>query len=701
MNNNRQPDNVKKAQVDSSPELSSVLKEMKNGFDIQPLDDIEKDEIVQFEDNVIESVSPEEEKTKEEAVIPTHSSQKKESHKKFIRAGIVMALIICVIIGVYFSFFHIDDFSYGATAIYKKGSIVNVLLENNDIIQLEDTVQFKLSDNGKVLVYSQDTDSKTGKYDIRVIDFSKRTSVKNKGSVVVSGAEEMWNMEKSGGFVYYSKSENGSIKYYAYSTETNEIKMIVADATEFFVPPMGDICYFTRERNGTTMLYRTRFGEETESLGDVENVKAVANEEIMEIFYTIPGESVEENDFTLYKISGDGSSVKIAENVSEVYLDDYTPGGNLYYFIKNNANLNWSDFVEDPYQDSDAAMQKPDKGDYLITVGFFFKRTKLDEQAYNRAMAEYNKKLTRDKIRDALDELDLGLAVSTEFIVKAYDGQMSKELASSVKLENLIAFAKTGAPRIIFKTSGIDASRKIEMNELYKMAESKGVEASVDLVLTALSSDYEISTGCKYSWYDGNKVMSYDFEPGIKVEGCTFDFLGRESVIASVITDDTTSSLYISSINGKEISKSALISDKVVSYEINGNNLYYTISYEQGVELFVYSSEKGSVSICENNVQYFVVKPDKAIMFKGNYDNGILSDADILLYSEGESTVIDKGVSATHFAVDKDSFAYIKDFKTAAATDTSSPTGGELKLYSQGKEKSLDTEVSEIYAIKQ
>lgn len=692
MNNNRQPDNVKKAQADSSPELSSVLRELKNGFDIQPLDDIQQSEFIEFEDNVTDTITQEEKENSEPSKRPFG---KTELFKKYGRIAIIALLVIGVFAGIYFAFFHQDDFTHGAVAVYEKDSGVSVMLENKDVIRLENVTQLKLSDNGKILVYSQDTDSRTGKYDIRVIDFSKRTSVKNQGSIIVSGVEENWFMDKSGGFVYYQKSESGSQKYYVYSTESRETKMIVADAAEFFAPPMGDIAYYTRERAGTTMLYRTRFGEETESLGDVENVKATNNDEVMEIFFTVANEDSDSDAYTLCKYSGDSERITIADNVSEVYLDDYAPGENLYYFVKNEANLNWNDFVDDPDYDKDAVAKEPDKGDYLVTVGFFFKRTKLDEQAYNRAMAEYNKKLLRDEIRASLDELDLGLAVSAEYKVKAYDGQVSKELASSVKLENLIAFARTGAPRIIFKTSGIDSSKKLSMSTLYKVASTKTVDDAVDSVIAALNDNYEISVGCKYSWYDGNKVLTYDFDPEGKVADCNFTFMGRNKIVTSLKSGSTDYDIYVNTVSSKEISEAVLISENVISVEAEGNNLYYIKSEGDKTDLYVFTPENGSALVCENNLQFIAINHGEAVAFKT-----VDEDIEILLYKNGETETVDSGIDPKYFAVDSGSFAYIKDYQSAAATDEYAQKGGELKLYSDSKLKTVDTGVTQIFLIR-
>ena len=128
MNNNRQPDNVKKAQADSSPELSSVLRELKNGIDIQPLDDVQQGEFVEFEDNVTDT--NQEEKEAPEPV--KQPSDKKELWKKYGRAAVVVLLVIGVLAGIYFAFFRLDDFTHGAVAVYEKDSGVTVMLEKDD-----------------------------------------------------------------------------------------------------------------------------------------------------------------------------------------------------------------------------------------------------------------------------------------------------------------------------------------------------------------------------------------------------------------------------------------------------------------------------------------------------------------------------------------------------------------------------------------
>ncbi len=695
------PDNEKKAQADSSPELYSVLDEFQNGTDLQPLENIEQEEFIDFEYNIIGNPSAEDSSDKKVDKSFSFSDKEKRPFIKpgLIRFFIVILLIAGVFVGIYMVFFHQDYFSYCAKAVYEKDNSVNVILENKDVLRLGEVFQVKLSDDGNILVYSQDSDSKTGKYDIRVIDFSKRTSVKNKGSIIVNGIDSEWTTDKNADFIYYQKTENKSTKYYMYSTESRETQLVVADALEFFIPPAGDIVYYTREHGDKTTLYRTRFGETAESLGEANNIKMVSNNDIMEIFFTVADKDVESNSFTLYKISGDKEKIKISDNVSEVYLDNYTPGGNLYYFVNNEAKLNWNDFVEDSYFDSDMILSAPVKGSYLKTVGFFFKRTVLDEQSYNRAKEDYNKKLLRDEIREALDKLDLGLAVSAEYKVKAYDGQLSKELAGSVKLENLIAFAETGAPRIIYKTTGIDSDKKIKIDELYNIAYSKTVDDAMDYVIDNLDNNYHISKGFKYSWYDGNKVTSLDFNPINDDSDATFTFADRNTIVTCVKATDTLSSLYISSVGEKEIASSVLISENVVTFDADSNGIYYTRQADESTDLYFSNCSGDSLMLCQSNIQYMITDSGKVIAIKGNAQSIADDKVEILLYEDGKVKTVDKDVSFRHFELDGDTFAYIKDYQSAAASDNETPEGGELSVYSGGDTVVIDSPVSRIYDI--
>lgn len=684
--------NNKKAPAGYSPELSSVFEEMKNGIDIQPLEDIVQSEFIEFKDNCSRDNADN---------TDTKKSKKQIKKIKVLRVAVIALLICAVCFGAYASVFYLDKRSHTAEAVYQKNSLVTVMLENSKTIELENVKQIKLSKDGKTIVYSQDTSSKTGKYDIRVINLEKNSSIQNKGSIIVSGTDEDWTCSNDGAYVFYVKNQSDSSKCYVYDTKIKKTSLISSSTDEVFTPPTGDIVYYTRSVSGKSELYRTQVGSDPEFISEISAVKSFKNEEKLEIFFTVKDTSVEtDTAYSLYKIIGGNGAQKISDGVSEVYLDDYEIGGNLYYFVKNTAKLNWKDFISDPYDEYDSMIQKPDKGDYLVTRGFIFKSTKVDETAYNNALNAYQKKLVRDDIRQALNKLDLGLAVLAEYKIRVYDGSASKEIANGVKLENLLSFAKTGAPRVIFNKTEIDASKRTDIDTLYSIAAKDGTENAIDYVIKSLGKDYETINGSKYAWFDGNKVLEYDFAPGYNINRATFLFAGRETLFAAIKTDSTGFDIYASNISDKAITQSKKIAANATSFDIFGDKILYNTLTDKGANnLFVCDKDGKNQAVCENSTQYFIVEDKTVVVFDALSQQGKGSSGNIILFSDNKSKTIDTNVDLRYFVVENSSFAYIKNYQNAAATDSEIKTGGDMKIYADGKIKDIDSNVTYIYQI--
>ncbi|MBQ7595705.1 MAG: hypothetical protein IJU45_03460 [Clostridia bacterium] len=149
------------ARTEDSSGFSSLMEEMKNGIDLQPLEDIEKSEMIAFDDK---SAADE----KDEAAAPRDKNL--TTKKRLIRIIIAAAAVIAIIFGGYSAFVRLDDYSHAAAAVYQKGSTYYVSLDNDKKIELTDIIKAQLSSDGSVLVYSQDTSSKSGKYDIRMLE---------------------------------------------------------------------------------------------------------------------------------------------------------------------------------------------------------------------------------------------------------------------------------------------------------------------------------------------------------------------------------------------------------------------------------------------------------------------------------------------------------------------------------------------------
>lgn len=677
------------ARTESSFELSSVFEEMKNGIDIQPLDDVKESELIAFEENIQTQAENEEEELPE--------NKKKRLKKRIIKICSLALVIIAVLVGAYAAIAHFNDYSHGAVAIYRKGTDCEIILDNDRTITLENVADARLSGDGKRVVYSQDTSSKTGAYDLMIIELTKRRSVKSKGTMAVSGIETSWTTDENCNYIYFSKTEENSQKYFAYSPDKKETYSVAYAASEVFFPPTGDVVYFTKNDDDKTQLYKIKIGEKAEIVENISDVRCFTSNQVQEIFYTVETDG---EKYDLYKITSGGAPVKIASSISEVYLDDYEVGGNLYYFEKLSSYFNWNNFVTDRYSEADSVMKKPDKGDFLKSKGFILKSTYVDENAYNKAMQEYNKKVLRDKIREKLGEIDYGVSVTKEYKIKVYDGERSKELATGVKMDNLLAYAVSGAPRIIYKNAGIESAQKTDMSTLFKIANQNGVDAAVDYVVDKLKKGYEISNGYMYSYYNGNNVIEYDFSPEYNIGDATFCIGEKDSIFAAVKTDELHYKLYCSQVKDGKVIKEVEVAENVTSFKIKSDKLYYNVATKDGGNnLYVCRQDATHELICENNVQFFATKSGAVLAMKAAENTETLQKVDLVIYKDGKAEVIDRNVSYKHMSIGEEEFAYIKDYVSPAATDTEIKPGGELVLYKEGKKKSLSENVTEIIDI--
>ncbi len=680
------PVSAQKARAEDSSGLSSLMEEMKSGIDLQPLENVEKSEIIAFDDKSAVTEN-------ENADSPREKSQ--TTKKRLVRIIIAAAAVIAVVFGGYSAFVRLEDYSHAAAAVYQKGSTYYVSLDNDKKIELTGIIKAQLSSDGSVMIYSQDTSSKTGKYDIRLLELKKRNSVKNGGSLIVSGIESEWSASDDCSYIYYTETKGKDTHYYAYSLLTREIYSITYDASQVFLPPRGDIVYFIRDDSGKQQLYRIRLGERAENIETVSAARSFCDKKTMEVFYTV---SAGDETYDLYKVSKDESPDLIAESVSEVYLDDYTVGGNLYYFIKSPSKLNWNDFVDDGYADSDAVMSKPDKGEYLETRGFFFRRTVINEDSYEAAMKKYNQKLVRDEIREALNDLDIGVAVSSEYKVKVYDGERSKEIANGVKLENIAGFAKTGTPAVIYKKTKIDSSKTIKMEELYRKAVSSSAQEAVDYVLSVVRGDFELTTGYKYSQYNGTNVLEYDFKADFDVSQTKFLFAGRRGFYSLVKDKDGIYySLYYSAVGETEISAPKEAAQGVASFEQEKNAIYALTA--QGYEyntLYLFNSDGTNQKIADNCVQFFTNdETSDVILITADAQQEQLETVTALIYKDGETETIDDGINYKYFTVKGSRFAYITGYNESAEAE-SETSGGEFKIYNGEKVKTIDSGVTGI-----
>ena len=654
------------SQTVKKSELLPIYENMGFAGDIQPLADIEIPDEIKLTYSGKKSDVRSENKPFGLKKFDFNILKRLTSVPRIILSAVVVLAVIGGIIGlVNFALKKADGNSSAIISVYSTSNNSAVMFfSNNTTREIPSAQKTYVSNDGRYLYYAKSTASRTGKYDLYVVDSSSKKSVKNGGKFIEIGVDEGWQITADGKYACYGISERNDTLYYLFDVENGKSELISDSVKQAFLPYAGDIVYFTHGDGNNHSLQCKQMGEKAELIANnVSYVKMAKSEEGFEILYTVPsGQSL---NVDIWMTDGVSEPKLICKNASEVYMDNYVYGGNLYYFIKSSSNVNWQDFIEDNYFDDDASMEKPVEGDYMVERGFIFKRYVLDQNAYNKALNNYNEKMIRDTIRSAVDDIDLGLATKDEYSCYVYSNQKSTKLVNGVTLDNIIDFADKGEPRIIYRKSTIGVDNKISMDKLVSVTKSEGIDGAVDYINEVVSDSYELSNICNYAWYDSNKVISYEIKD-YKLDKTYFSFSNRNTMFA--VCDNN---LYCNEISSLELSKKNLVDNGIEDEVTDGDFIYYLKSESDGVKtLYRYSLSNGKEKIIDNVYSYFISGKNVIVMTK-NPENDTV---DVGFFDSSSYKTVDMDISLDKFLYSEKSFSYMKNY--------SGNTGGDLYINS-------------------
>ncbi len=653
------------AQAVQESELLPIYEAMEFSGDIQPLDNIEEPQeiAVDFGSRKSDNKNSDKKSTSKKKKI---SSKRASKIKAFVACLALIIILIGTAAGTYFGAERADRNDSPVAAIYNTtDKTAMIKLADGTVYDIGEAREISVSTDGMYVWFSRNTASATGKYDLRMIEVGSKKSLKKQGKFVEKGIDEGWKTTEDGLFACYGTTKSNITSCNMYSVELQKAESVADSVEEYFTPSVGNTVYFTRRSSNVYSLHRAKFGENSENVASgISHVRYTSDSSDYEILYTQPtGTSTNVN---VYSVKGEEKPTEICADVSEVYLDDYTYGGNLYYFVKNKSNVNWQDFITDNYYESDKKLQKPVEGDYMTEKGFIFKRKVLDTAKYNAALYQYELKALRDQLREELDKIDLGLAVGDEYTCFAYGNGASHRLASGITLENIIEFAKGGDPRLIYRKSVIGVDSIITMDSLVETARSSNVQKAMDYVRNAVKGSYEVSDSSFCSWYDGANVIEYELK-GYNLDKTRF-ILADSGTIYGL----ADSELYYSSAENADMSNRRLIDSNVSDCSAVKDTLYYEKLDSSGTKtLYKFMPKGGKAEICKNIYSYFAVNESFTIVLTRQENSEELMTAGI--YDGKGYAVVDKDLNLNNFVYTGDSFAYIKNYKSGS---------GEMYCYS-------------------
>lgn len=631
-------------------ELLPIYDAMSFSGDIQPVEDVV---ISEYEKTPLKKERGETRKTDTKKKSNPIFSALNTLPKKIVASLLVAVVLIGTVTAAAVGIINSGKNELPVKSIFEVDSKMQLMLTDGTSYDLPDAQEIKVSDNAMMVYFSKNASSKTGKFDLRAVNVSKKSSLKKAGSLIDNGVDEGWQINSDGSFLAYSKTKAGIKSFYLYSAETGKTQEIPTNVEQVFLPSKGDVIYFTRRISSTYSLHRMRYGEASNNVASgIDYVNFCNSDDGFEVLYTV--KTGNSTNVDVYIVRNLEQPVKVCADVSEVYANDYVYNGNLYYFTKNDSVVNWQDFINDTYAEGDMGLKYPVESDYMVEKGFIFKRYVLDTAAYNTAKKKFEAKQNRDKIREELSKIDLGIAVEDDYTCYVYNGLTTKKLASGVKLDNILSFSVTEAPRIIYRKSVIAVENKITMDKLMTLASDGNVSDAVEYVRDKISGAYDLSDDCIYTWYDGTRVLEYT------VSG--YDTKKTEFIPASsgAMYALTNGELYFSEVTQSELSKGTLIDTSVTDCILEDGVLYYEkATTPEKTSLYRHTAKESKQHICDNLYSYFPVSSDYVLLLTRQQANSELMD--IGVFEGGKFTVIDTDVSLKNFVYNGKNFAYIKN----------------------------------------
>ncbi len=538
-------------------------------------------------------------------------------------------------------------------------------------LTVSDDSSVLITSDGEYLIYTTASAKVSRKYDLYLCGIKNSASAKNGAKLLDYGVEK--DFKYNNGTLYYSKQnqDNLSVITTAYDIKKNKKSDIDFAIKDLFLPESGDYVYYLKQLSDSQSLYVY-----SSSDGSRELVKNAAN-----IHFYDDGENCEilfetgsynEGEAELFSVSSGNNPVQIATTVSSVLYDSYSPGGNLYYFVKKESPAGWRDIIDDDMAQDDELIKEPNRNDYTFIFGFSIQ--------YQLDMSKYNRKLSRDKIRQALDEQIKDDSFTQGYNLYARTADGSKKIAENVVPDEVFAVSASGESAAVFYMTELSDST-VRMSDLDSQLGSSSVESVAESAVAAVKACIK-KTGYLYADSHSAQPVKLDAYDGKKAD---FTISGDKLFVKSFDNSNDTFSLFIHTVTNGVVSAAEMLDTSIKACNIIGTDIWYqrSVTGSSLCDLYKYSSEKEKI---DSEVASFVELSDGSVLIVKNFvssQNGEI--ADIYLYDSKKTSLISEKAELKNMKYSDKGIAFMR-------------SGGDLCIYSKNELAIIDSGAYNITA---
>lgn len=624
------------------------------------------------------------------------------AHKRAVAAVVAAVIILVVSVSLY---------GYGRSTtpdfpvFYTKSDKIYVRAPHSlspSVVSREYTAEqeayTRLSQNGNNLFYTDDFEQngKEALYTLRMYEGDASWFNGERNSLISRNVSGDYRINANGTFVFYkSKNEDGSASFYSFDCEKKRSQLLSENISDFKILSINGSAFF-KTNNGQLYRYsedgNVFLGDSVKDFYVYENSDG-SQTEILYLRYTDA-----DGLYDLYIINGNEKPRLILKNVTGARFSEYSVGSSLYYFLPSTVKLNWKDWIEDDLEQTDLAMSEPLKYDYWKTdrwLGFIPHKV-LDEEGYNAAVEEYNKKKQRDSLRERFSQMNGETALSALYDCYVRRGGVSHLLAQKVTPSGILATYDNGEA-VVYEKTQLSAVNKIKFSDINVEEVSEDPASFFADLAKSLKqgTDGEV----EFAVWSEEKLCKSEMGVLSVTSGVVFADDGNKLYVLE--PQDESGGLYCYNIDEAGLHRQKTVDSSVSKMAIVGANLYY-LKGNSKTQATLYRFVADSPEFIEKDISDIAPTSDGNIFLytdaKENEDNTLVSSLKLRYGQESEElsgqlkSIADKVVCSSAVYYNDKSILYLRQSDKGSTT---------LQWYHGSKKtKKLDSGVDKVFIVK-
>ena len=598
----------------------------------------------------------------------------KKSGKKIILGTVIAIAVLLVVIAIG----AIADKSKNNMLIYLKDNEFSYYAKKDTVGFSDDVYEYNdeiygpsnnitsyvtLTKDGKYIFYPQNYSY--GEFDLYC---KKMSDVKSSDDKIASGISN-YTVLQNNKVVYMENS--GSKKMYISDLENKE--KIASDVLWYRVSE--DEKYILWKTDSDDRIYICDLALKSDKIkvdSDISSIVYVSDD-LKNIVYR--------KDDALYYFGNFEKKEKIDLEVVDQYVVESNPQTEIYYLVDKEENIKLIDLVEDDYASQDANMQEPDISDYQKTVtkpSFWGMREEVvTDDAYYIEMDKYNEKVTRDYIREYMNEQ----IVAYTYTMYCYKpGEVEAEEYTTGVILNCSAY-KT--PVLIYSELDLEKGEKVKFSQIMNMDDYIEIEDSIrNAIADEAITTYMVNNGKRVALNIDRDEYSAD------IYMCVVDKKHKECYFEIPENQGNHKVNLFRTNYDKMDGEMELVSDEYCDIElVSDQGVYYTVESDDGYV--------GELYLDGNKIDSDVMSG--SVLSVGNGEGIVyLTDPDdmhregTLRVNTGTDSIKISDDVAYYVSNDKGDIAFLEDYNY-------SKYRGDLKVFKNNKVTLIDSDVTTIW----